>query len=229
MKIPYSIIFNIGTLFISISALIVTLIYNNNQNTKWDALNKPKINPTNVTLVAFEEMDTRDAINRNWGYNILHYPMFKDGVYNGRSRIYSELVFWDPTKNERAAGNRVMTTFDDVNEEAKRLNFKGMMIKKHLVFTITYRNSGQLSANNVEISLQLKDDSGKIDYPVEATSELAGGETRDYLIDFFIDANAVPAKTEHFISTTKYEYAGKIYSDTRKIAYNMFRNTWGFE
>lgn len=229
MKIPLSIIFNIGTLFISISALVATLIYNNNQNMKWDALNKPQINPINISLIAFEEMSTKDATSRNWGYEILQYPIFKEGVYTGNSRIYSELVFWDANKNIRIPGNRVMTTMDDVKEETNRLKLQNVTLKKHLVFVLTFRNNGQLSANNIEISLKLKDVQGEFNYQVNNIKELAGGESTDYKIDFFVDVNIVPVATEHFITSTRYEYAGKKYTKERKIAFDMFSNNWSFE
>ena len=123
-----------------------------------------------------------------------------------------------------------MTTMDDVHEEAKRFNLPShVILKKHLVFVITFENSGQLSATDVEISMQLIYDTWKLDYPPVKLSELAGGEEQNYMMNFFLDVNSVPGRIEHFISTAKYEYAGQKYIVNRTLEYDMFRNAWGFE
>jgi hypothetical protein len=92
-------------LALSAFAIVTTFYFNKEQNTKWESLNQPRITPTNITLVAFEELDTSVAVKRAWGYHTLYHPVFKDGVYTGRNSVYSELVFWDANKDGKKWGN----------------------------------------------------------------------------------------------------------------------------
>lgn len=196
----------------------------------YEQQNQPRITPTKITLLAFGELDTTVAVKRIWGYQTLHHPVFKDGVYTGRSRVYAELVFWDANKGERKLGNRIMTTLDEAKEEAKRLQFApDIKLRKHYQMIFSFRNSGQLSAHDIKIHLQIKDEAGEKAFQLDPISELAGGETKDIALHEYTDINIVLGKTEHFIMTTQYEYAGKIHTITRKLFYDMFGDSWGFE
>jgi hypothetical protein len=230
LKVIKIILFSVLPLALSAFAIVTTCHFNEEQNIKWEALNRPRITPTNITLVAFEELDTSVAVKRTWGYPTLYSPVIKDGVYTGRSRVYAELVFWDANQGERKWGNRIMTTLEDVKEETKRLHVQqNITLQKHCVFLFSFRNSGQLSAHDIKIHVQLIDDAGKKEFQLNPISELAGGETKDISLHNYMDINLILGKTEHFIITTRYEYAGKIYTSTRKLAYDMFGNAWGFE
>jgi hypothetical protein len=230
VRVVRILLLNVLPLVFSAFAIVATCHFNKEQNAKWEALNQPRITPTNITLVAFEELDTSIAVKRDWGYPILYYPVIKDGVYTGRSRVYSELVFWDADKGERKWGNRIMTKLDDVKEESKRLHVpQNAPLKKHIVFLFSFRNNGQLAAYDIKMHVQVTDDAGKKEFQLDPISELAGGETKDIALHDYVDTGVILGKTEHFIMTTEYKYAGNTKTTTRKLAYDMLGNAWTYE
>ena len=216
---------------VSVIALVAAFLFNREQNIKWNALNQPQIMVVNIKLIAYEELDTSLAIKRKWGYATLYHPVSKDGVYTGRSRVYSQLIFWDEKKNERKiCGEMIMTKMEDVKEEIKRLRLPpDIKLRKRYAFQLIFRNTGQLPAKNIRIRIQIEDVGGKKEFPSAEISLLAGGEIQEIVRDFYVDSNAIVMAMEHFTITSEYEYAGEPYKRPRKLFFNMFGNEWGFE
>jgi len=199
------------TVAISLSALVTSvcshsamLRFNVEQNAKWDALNQPRINPTSISLVAFEELDTGVAKTRDWGYPAIYIPAFKDDVYTGRSRVYTELVFWDTNTKKIVSLGPIILTVQDAGKEAKRLNINlgsSIILQKHYQFVVTFRNSGQLSANNVKAAIDVSTKEGGLPRrltEIQAIRDLAGGEEFKIYTDLCVDLNQAFTDIHHF-------------------------------
>lgn len=232
-KLP--VVISILALGLSIFNSCVTYHFNNEQNMKWEALNQAKIAPSALTLIAYQELDTDAAMVKDWGYPITFAPVIKDGVYTGHSRVYNDLVFLDAQTSNRVVGCKTMVTVNDAIEEAHRLKLqmKDLKLRKHFAFVFSFRNTGQLSAHNVKVSLEIADEKGtkKPEYTDfnHSIRELAGGETFDITLNADFDLNVVLGSIEHFQVAIDYDSGGKPHRIERHLFYNMLANSWGLE
>src|SRR2546428_15096 len=110
-------------------SIALSLFLNHQQNQKWNALNHPQIQLTNIFLIPFETLSQETTLNRHWGYHPLVFSILENGIE--RIQAFTELTFIDRTTKDRVFGSRRMMKLEDARDEQKRLNLSNVELVKH--------------------------------------------------------------------------------------------------
>jgi hypothetical protein len=146
----------ISLLAILISALsyLTSLRNTREQNEKWTLLNAPRIDLIKPFLIVFEEIDEKTFLARPWGYDVLGFPKFSDGIRQPVRQIVTELVWWDRTVDKQIVDPEKMQTVEDANRVAQRLSLRNCELLKHYQYQFNFANGGNVDALALKLRIR---------------------------------------------------------------------------
>jgi hypothetical protein len=228
---------------VALMAFIVSLIalghtiYNQmDQNRRWDALNRGRIDITDIGFTAFKLMTVNEVKETDWGFNLTYTYDVEDGVVSDKIKILSTLVLWDTAKDERIRGDMYLTISEaKLAMERLKLNPDTTDIYFYRNAYFNVKNTGVSSLSNVSFKIwsNLKNEVrlAKENEKIAKTQgvEYLPGKTGLISFGFYVPLDKkLPETMEFNVKASYTDLQGQPVSQTFSYDVNGLNNSWAF-
>jgi len=148
------VIISLLALLIAGISLIYTLANQSKQNRRWNKLNEGNPEIAEIRLLNWKELTKEEAMSIQWGYDP---HIYGKGEASDKFVIPYRLTLRDANTNELISNINPVFTFQEVEQELKRVGFKGKVkISKLFKPIFVIENMGKTEVRSLTIIIDAK-------------------------------------------------------------------------